>query len=63
MRMQGEDLHRVERENRGLVERLDKANVEISTSRFTMESASADAVVASSKNSQLLSQLKGSYVE
>ena len=63
MRMQGEDLHRVKRENRGLMERLDKANVEISTLRLSVESAMADAVVASSKNAQLINQLKGNRVE
>ena len=54
--MQGEDLHRVDREKMGLVERLDKANVEISTLRFSVESARADAVVASSKNVEVEGQ-------
>ena len=61
--VQVEDLRRVDRENRGLVERLDKTNVEISTLRFSVESARADAVVTSSKNVRLLNQLKGSHVE
>ena len=63
MRVQGEELHMVANENSGLAERLDKANVEISTWRFTVESARADAVVASSKNAQLINQLKGNQVE
>ena len=63
MRVQGEELHMVANENRWLATRLDKANVEISTFRFTVESANADAVVVCSKNSQLLNQLKGSHVE
>ena len=52
----------VANENLELSARLE-ANMEISTLRFTVESAIADAVVASSKNSQLCNQLKGSHVE
>ena len=63
MRVQGEELHMVANENLGLAARLDKANVEISTLRFSVESARADAVVASSKNAQLINQLKGNLVE
>ena len=62
-RLQGEELHKVANENLGLAARLDKANVEISTLRFSVEAARADAVVASSKNAQLINQLKGNQVE
>ena len=50
MWVQGEELHMVANENLGLAARLDKANVKISTLRFSVESARADAVVSSSKN-------------
>ena len=63
MRVQGEKLHMVANENLGLAARLDKASVEISTLRISVESARADAVVASSKNAQLINQLKGNQVE
>ena len=63
MRVQGEELHMVANENLVLAARLEKANVEISTLRFSVESARADAVVASSKNAQLINQLKGNQVE
>ena len=63
MRMQWEDLHRVETENRSFVERLDKAIVEISTLRLSVELARDDAVVASSKNVRLINQLKGNQVK
>ena len=63
MRVQGEELHMVVNENLGLAARLHKANVEISTLRFSVASARADAVVASSKNAQLINQLKGNQVE
>ncbi|KAK2164573.1 hypothetical protein NP493_1406g01016 [Ridgeia piscesae] len=63
MRVQGEELHMVANENLGLAARLHKANVEISTLRFSVESARADAVVARSKNAQLINQLKGNQVE
>ena len=59
---QGEELHREAREKRGFAERLEKANGEISALRGNVESARADVMVASSKNSQLLSQLKGNQV-
>ena len=62
MRRQGEELHREAREKRGFAERLEKANGEISALRGNVESARADVMVASSKNSQLLSQLKGNQV-
>ena len=61
--VQGEELHMVANENLGLAARLHKANVEISTLRFSVESARADAVVASSQNAQLINQLKGNQVE
>ena len=61
--VQGEELHMVANENLGLAARLHKANVEISTLRFSVESARADAVVSSSKNVQLINQLKGNQVE
>ena len=48
---------------KGFAERLEKANGEISALRGNVESARADVMVASSKNSQLLSQLKGNQVE
>ena len=63
MRAHGEELHMVANENLGLAARLDKTNIEISTLRFSVESARADAVVASSKNAQLINQLKGNQVE
>ena len=63
MRVQGKELHMVANQNLGLAKRLDKANVDISTLTFSVESARADAVVACSKNSQLLNQLKGNQVE
>ena len=63
MMVQGEELHMVAKENLGLAARLHKANVEISTLRFSVESARADAVMASSKNAQLINQLKGNQVE
>ena len=63
MRVQGEELHMVANENLGLAARLHKANMEISTLRFSVESARADAVVAGSKNAQLINQLKGNQVE
>ena len=63
MRVQGEELHMVANENLGLAARLDKANVEISTLRFSVESARADVVMASSKNAQLINQLTGNQVE
>ena len=50
MRVQGEELHMVANENLGLAARLHKANMEISTLRFSVESARADAVVAGSMN-------------
>ena len=62
IRRQGEELHRVAREKRGFAERLEKANGEISALRGNVESAWVDAMVASSKNYQLLSQLKGNQV-
>ena len=62
MRRQGEELHMVAREKRGFAERLEKPNGEISALRGNVESARTDVVVASSKNSQLLSQLKGNQV-
>ena len=62
MMVQSEELHMVANEKLGLAERLDKANVEISTLRFSVESARDDAVVASSKNDQLLNQHKGSQI-
>ena len=62
MRRQGEELHMEAREKRGFAERLEKANGEISALRGNVESARADVMVASSKNSQLLSQLKGNQV-
>ena len=63
MSRQGVDRHRVAREKRGFAERLGKANGEISALRGNVESAQADAMLASSKNAQLLSQLKGNQVE
>ena len=63
MRVQGDELHKVANENLGLAARLDKANVEISTLRFSVESARAEAVVASSKNAELINQLQGNQVE
>ena len=54
----------VANENLGLAARLNKAhNVEITTLRFSVEVARADAVVASSKNAQLINQVKGNQVE
>ena len=63
MRMQGENLHRVARDNTGFAERLEKANGEISALRGNVKSATSDAMVARYKNAQLINQLKGNQIE